>query len=286
MARSYNILAPPLHATADAAAAWFQNKWGLKANAIDVESSIDPDIALRPTFSAKTADFHTLCVEVSDRIYPNYIDAFVLACRDRGLPVKLFIAVRKDQQDGNYAQGIKAAKRAGVGILEVDNLSGEVVQNALSLSLTGVRAIDTTSFPKKYRQSLLHAEQTFRDGTPSKACSMVYDEIESYFRKLAAKAAKKAWWPNSGHLDVQRCPWANLITELDKHLNRTSAGCPGLTTAFMARIHGITPFRNDAGHKPSSAKALIKRDKELRTRFESAVDLFADLIDATKGMAL
>jgi hypothetical protein len=286
MARTYNILAPPLHATADATAAWFENKWGLKSNAIEVEGSIDPDINLRPTFNAKTADYHRLCIEVSDSLYPNYIDAFVLSCRDRGLPIKLFIAVRKGDQEQEYAQKLKAAKRAGVGILEVNNQSGEVIQNALSLSLTGVRAIDVQLFPKKFRQSLLQAEQTFRDGNPPKACAMVYDEIENYFRKLAQKAQTKGWWKNNPGFKLVKYPWANIITDLDKSLDRKACGCSDLTPAFMARILGVTPFRNDAGHKPNSAKALIKRDKESRTRFESAVDLFADLITATRTLHL
>jgi hypothetical protein len=286
MAYAYNILAPPLHATADAAADWFKKQWGLKANAFEVEASIDPDINLRPTFKTTAADHHTLCIEVSDSVYPNYIDAFVLSCRDRGLPIKLFIAVRKGAQEADYAQKLKTAKRAGVGILEVDNQSGVIIQNALSLSLTGVRAIDVQQFPKKFRQSLLQAEQTFRDGNPVKACSMIYDEIESHFRKLALKCFGKGWWPNKPGFKVEKDPWANIITNLDKSLDRKACGCPDLTPAFMARIHGVTPFRNDTGHKSTSAKKLIKRDKELRTRFESAVDLLSDLVSATRRLHL
>jgi hypothetical protein len=286
MSHNYKILAPPLHATADAAIKWFCSQWGLNKTRAKLEEPIHPDINLRPTFSLQTRDYRTLCVEVSESVYPNYLDAFVLSCRDKGMPIMLFVAVQKGVQEADYAQKLKASKRSGVGILEVDNQSGTVIQNALSLSLTGVRPVDVLSFPKKYRQSLIQAEQTFRDGTPSKACSMVYDELESLFRKFADKAAANSWWPNKPNFKIDKDPWANIVTDLDKSLNRSACGCVELTPAFMARIHGITPFRNDAGHKPNSVKALIKRDQELRTRFESAIDLFRDFVNGTKKLRL
>ena len=286
MTYTYTILAPPLHPTGDAAIQWFKDHWGLKSSSIRVEQPLHPDINLRPTFSAKTRDFYTLCIEVSESVYPNYLDAFVLDCRNRGMPIKLFVAVRKGEQEREYAQKLKAAKNAGVGILEVDENSGTIIQNALSLSLTGVRPIDVLAFPKKYRQDLIIGEQTFRDGNPVKACSDVYDELEALFRKFSSKVASKGWWPNSNGYNLVKHSWAQLITDVDEHLNRAACSCPKLTRAFMARIHGVTPFRNDSGHKPSNVKALIKRDRELRTRFESAVDLFYDFVDATKALRL
>ena len=102
MSRAFKILAPPLHATAEAAEAWFIKNWGLTAATIAVEEAIDPDISLRPTFSTRTRDLHTLCIEVSESIYPNYLDAFVLDCRNKGMPVKLFIAVQKGKQEPDY----------------------------------------------------------------------------------------------------------------------------------------------------------------------------------------
>jgi hypothetical protein len=57
-----------------------------------------------------------------------------------------------------------------------------------------------------------------------------------------------------------------------------------LTTAFLAKIHGVTPHRNESGHKPRSEAELKKRDRELRTRFEAAVDLLRDLIVAVKPL--
>ena len=258
------------------------NQWGLRKHSVKVEQPIDPDFNLRPTFSSPTRDFHTLCVEVSKSVYPNYLDAFVLSCLDRGMPIILYVAVRKGVQERNYAKKLKAAKLAGVGILEVSDHTCTVMQSALSLSLTGVRAVDVMSFPKQFRHKLVHAEQTFRNGSPAEACSIVYGELEDLFRKFAQKAASKSWWPNKPGFNIKKGAWATIVTDLDKSLDRASCGCPELTPAFMARIHGVTPFRNDVGHKPANAKLLIKRDRELRTRFESAVDLFRDFADATR----
>jgi hypothetical protein len=262
MAGLYTILAPPLHATADAAIGWFCDQWGLQKHSVKIEEPINPDVSLRPTFSVPTRDFHTLCVEVSDSVYPNFLDAFVLSCRDKGMPVKLYVAVQKGGQESEYSQKLKAAKRAGVGILEVGEHSCTVIQNALSLSLTGVRSVDVMLFPKRFRHKLVDAEQTFRDGSPAKACALVYEELEDLFRKFALKAFSKKWWTNKQGFEVKKDSWASIVTDIDRCLDRGACACPALTPAFMSRIHGVTPFRNDVGHKPGNSKLLIKRDKE------------------------
>jgi len=89
---------------------------------------------------------------------------------------------------------------------------------------------------------------------------------------------------NASGLNIDKVAWANLITDWDRHLNRTGCPCSGFTPAFAARLHGITTFRNETGHKPKSQKQLIKRDQQLRTRFENAVDLFRELVDAAKPL--
>ena len=284
MSFAYTILAPPLHRTADAAIKWFMDHWGISKSSVAVEHQIHPDVELRPTFTAQTTDCHLLCIEVSESIYANHLDACVVSCVHLGLPVQLFVAVAKAPKDPNYAQNLKAARRAGVGIIEVDDDSGVIIQNGLSLSLSAVRPIDVGQFPRKYRHDLSRAEQLFRDGTPEKACLSIYEEIENLFRRIAVKTHAKGWWPNASNLRIDRDPWANLIKEWDKNLNRGSCSCPDLTPALAARIHGITTYRNESGHKPKSQKALIKRDQQLRTRFENAVDLFRELVEAAKPL--
>jgi hypothetical protein len=287
MAYVYKSLASPLHATADAAIAWFIEKWGLAKGAIKVEEPIDPDVNFRPTFSVLMPDFNWLAIEVKDDIYTSTLDSFVLDCRNKAMPVKLFVAVQKGGQFSDYPKKLKSAKRAGVGILEVDGHSGEMLQNALSLSLSGVRAIELKDFPSRYRQSLQQAEQAFRDGQPAKASSLVYDELENFFRRFAKRCAKKKWCPDLKNKDVTKGAWATLITKVDTQLDRNQQPqCKNVTRQLLARIFGITPHRNDTGHKPHSLNKRMKMERELSTRFEGAVDLFKDFHTATKSLHL
>jgi hypothetical protein len=287
MSYTFKILTPPLHPTALVAIEWFKRNWGIHDRSIRIEEAVEVNDDIRPTFSAKTSDNYTLCVEVGTSVYPSYISRFVLACRDACRPVKLYIAVEKGTTEVDYSQRLREAKRAGVGLIEVDSTAKdcEVLQSALALSLAGCRPVDPQSFPRKYRVAVVSAEHSFRDGNPAKACSVIYDELESAFRKFAVKASKKGWC-NCGGLDIEKAPWANLITSVERTLDRAACGCPELTPAFMARIHGVTPFRNDSGHKPANVKRLQKRDRELRTRFEGAADLLRDFLDATRALHL
>jgi hypothetical protein len=260
------------------------DNWGISKGAVAVEQPIHSDVEIRPTFSAQTGDFHLLCIEVSGTAYANHLDACVVSCIRHGLAVKLYVAMPKGLKDPNFEQNIRAAKRAGVGLIEIDGASGTIIQNAQSLSVNMVRPIQVIQFPKKYRHNLMHAEQTFRDGTPEKACALIYDEIESLFRKVATKTHSKGWWANSNGWNIDTFAWARVIDDWSRHLDRGNCPCPSFTPAFAARLHGITTYRNESGHKPKDYKALIKRDQQLRTRFENAVDLFKELVEASKPL--
>jgi hypothetical protein len=158
---------------------------------------------------------------------------------------------------------------------------------SLSLSLSGVRAIELKDFPSRYRQSLQQAEQAFRDGQPAKASSLVCDELENLFRRLAKRCAKKKWCPDLKNKDVTKGAWATLITKVDTQLDRNQKPqCKNVTRQLLARIFGITPHRNDTGHKPHSLNKRMKMERELSTRFEGAVDLFKDFHTATKSLHL
>jgi hypothetical protein len=280
----YRILPPGLHETADAAINWFFNEWGVKKARVQVEVAFDPDIRFRPTFVAQLDDGHLLCVEVSQSIYSNTLDSVALGCSQKGLPVMLFVAAPKDVKDPDYSIKLKDAKRAGVGVLEVDSRSGTVIQAALSLSVAGVRPIQTSVFPARYRQALQQAHQMFRDGDPSKACSLVYDELEASSRRFAEKCVKKALWNNPGKLKIESAPWANILTELNKGLDRSNNLAKPVTPALVARLIGVTTHRNESGHKPKTLKERISRDQALRTRFEGAVDLLKEFLDATSPL--
>jgi hypothetical protein len=283
MTFDYKILSPGLNETADAAIEWFISNWGLKRSKILLEEPFDKAISYRPTFTVPLGDGHILCLDVAGSIYSNTLDSVVLDCMHNGLPVKFVVAAPK-QKDPDYSTKLKLAKRAGVGIFEVDGQSGVVIQTPVSLSLVGLRPFKPDSLPMRYRQPVQHADQTFRDGEPSKACSLVYDEIEAACRRLAEKCATRGLW-SPGGLRLKTSSWANLMISLNDGLNRTDANARRLTQSLMARIIGIIPYRNESGHKPKNLKERMKRDQELRTRFEGGIDLLRELIDAAKGFS-
>jgi hypothetical protein len=285
MTFAFRALPPGLHETAEEAITWFINRWGVRKNKVVVEEEFHPEISFRPTFFTRTDDQYLLCIEVSDNIYNNTLDSVVLNCRDKGLPVKLVVAVpRTSTTDSQYAAKFKSAKIAGVGILEVDSRSGDMVKQPLALSLAGVRPIDTSKFPRHYRQTLQQAYEIFRDGEPSKACSLVYDELEAASRRLASKAVKAKVYSTT--LNISTSSWADLLRNIDKHLDRKDPRAKPIKSDLIARIIGITGHRNATGHKPKTVKELVNRDQALRTRFETAVDLLEELIIAGRAFKI
>lgn len=283
MTYDYQVLPPSLHETADAAIEWFIDKWGVQRSHVNVEAEINPDIQFRPTFVANLNDGHLLCVEVLPTVYSPPLDSVVLACLHRGLPVKLFTAVPKNVSDPDYSRNIKLAKMTGVGVLEVNKHSGDLVLSALSLSLMGLRPFRPGDFPAKYRHALQHADQTFRDGEPSKACSLVYDELESCFRLVVKKCVSKQLWQNQRNLNLDSGSWAKIIDAFDKTLARRNALTRKLTHPLLARISGVTTYRNQSGHKVAKLSERMKRDQALRTRFEAAIDLLHEFLEAVRG---
>ena len=275
-----------LHPTADAAVEYLHTQWGISKKGIKSEQIISPNFSYRPTLSAVTQNHHTLCVEVSEGAYSNSLDSFVQECVAKNFPVKLYVAMPKDVPDPYYSSNLKRAKANGVGVIEVDNNGGVLVSDAISLSLAKLRPIDLESFPAKYREALAKAENTFRSASPEKGCSLLFDEMEDYCRKFATKLNERKLWKDKKKklFDYEVGPWANLVELIKSNIDTKRSKCPELKPAFLSRIHGLTGHRNESGHKPKDQAALIKRDREIRTRFESATDTFFDLITYTKTL--
>jgi hypothetical protein len=286
MNSSYTILSEPLHGIADLAISYFVKRRGVPRASIVVEKAVDGDLPYRPTFTGRTTDHYILCVDVGKSAYSNSLDEFVLNCISTATPVKLYVAISKGTSDPDYSKKLNAARRYGVGVLEVDSRSTQVIQEALPLSLAGVRPIVAEDFPACLRESLTKAETMFRGGAPDKACSIIFDEIEIISRNLAKKTYAAGCWNLTAPLkfNFDTGSWATLMDLLRDHLDLKKAKCPSCTRAFLARIHGVTPHRNDSGHKPKNREDLRKRDRELRTRFEAAVDLLGDLIAVVKPL--
>ena len=75
-------------------------------------------------------------------------------------------------------------------------------------------------------------------------------------------------------------PWQNVMQELQKHCEMKKCKCEKINDALLGRVLGLVPYRNEVGHKPKNVKDLTKRDARLRTRFESAIDVLAELVVA------
>lgn len=286
---SYRILPSQLHETADAALAWFRTQRGITS--FRVEEPIANDIEFVPTLSKRTRDHYTLCVEVSEKPYTTPLDSFVLECKNRVVPVKLFVVIPSGKGDSMFKDNLKRAQRNGVGVIEVDGNGGAVIHEALALSLTGVRAPDPADFPNKYRQALAEALSTFRNGDPVKGCGRLYDELEDLTRRIASKVDRKRAWKEAAisqaaSVDFSKAPWAMITNLLLGGIEQKILKSPQLTGALLARVYGVTSHRNESGHKPANRAALTRRDRELRTRFETASDLLRDLVAGVRPLRI
>lgn len=283
---SYQVLPTNLHSTADRVRGYLRNDYGVQR--IVTEQSIDDEVDWRPTISGSTRDHHIVCVEVTDASYSDSLDKAVLQCMTRGLPVRLFIAFPGDEvSDKSFRKTINDARERGIGIIEVRRRRCKLIHAAIALSLASVRRVDPKRYSTKRRQAVVDAQATFLNGDPVKGCSRIYDEIESLSRALAKKAADKGWWPPSGDLDTKA--WARLMDTLIDDVDMAAlrrASNRKVDRALLNRVRALTPHRNEAGHKPRNRVALIRRDSQLRTRFEHASDVLADLDAGLRSLRL
>jgi hypothetical protein len=271
---------------ADAVVDFFKKQRGITH--FKVEEPIHKDLAV-PTLHAKTQDHHIICVEFSEATaYPLSVERFVPDCNRLSLPVRVFVAIPSGSNNPNHTRDLNRSREWGVGVLVVDGADVTALQEPLSLSLASVRRIDMRKFPGKYRFALSQAETTFRQGNPAKGCSEVYDEIEALTRRIAKRTSSKGMWKASKTgkamptINLDKDPWANVIEVLMTQLD--SGTPPDIPKTLWAQILGITPLRNETGHKPKSKDTLIRRDTTLKTRFENAADILLDLINASKSL--
>lgn len=283
---TYRALPENLHTTADAASKYFTKHHGVPQPR--VEQEVHPLVAFRPTLQFSTADRHILCVEVVEQLFPPELNEFILSCRNYGVPVKLYAVVAQGQLPSLPTQAIKFAQENGIGILEVTSTgAGTELVKPLSLSLTGLREFKLTEYPAKYRAALKSAIDTFRQGNPAKGCSQIYDELEQLTRKIGKKSAQVAGaLKKVPAFDWDKESWANILDFLRVNLNASVLKCPELRPIVFSRLAGLTEYRNETGHKPASMAKLIERDKQLRTRFESAMDELALVVRAVGPLRL
>jgi hypothetical protein len=280
---TYRALPDNLKEYADATQKYLSKDLGLTA--IKIEQEVHREIEFRPTLSAISTDKHIICAEVVEQLFAPDIEAFVLACRNHSLPVKLYVTVAKGQFQSYEPKVLKFARENGVAILEISlpNHGALITTPPVSLSLGGLRTFSLQEFPAKYREPLKQAIETFKSGNPAKGCSEVYDEIEQLTRRIGQKCAGiTGGLKKNGNFDWDKESWSNVLEFLKSNLDKVKTGCPNLNNQLFSRLIGMTEYRNETGHKPSSLQKKIDRDKQLRTRFESAMDELGCLIDAAR----
>ena len=289
-----HLLASHLHPTAKAAVRYFGKEHG--ARNFKGEYIIASDLSLKPTLSASLDNGCILCVEVSERVYSNSLDTFVVECTSKSFPAKLYVVVPSLKGDPDLAANLRKAKERGVGVVEIPDESTPpfTACEAVSLSLFGLRRVDTKEFPKNKRESIHQAEATFLNGNPVKGCQSLYEELEVLTRAFAKRSLAEGWWRSvhvgeakpKENLDVG--PWARVLAELGRFLDMTACRkkCPLMNEGLIGSARGVTDPRNLTSHRPSNLKKIIERDKRLRTWFESTHDLLKAWYEATKPLKL
>ncbi|WP_186018185.1 hypothetical protein [Burkholderia gladioli] len=284
----YRVLPTHLHGTADAAGKYLTTQLGLTAASIKIEGEINHEIDFRPTLHAVTKEKQIVCVEVVELLFPPEISNFVLSCRNHSIPAKLFCAIPVGTVPNYDSKNLQFANENGISIIEVNPATGVCLllnQPPVSLSLGGLRKYKLTEYPRKYRTALYSAINTFKGGTPEKGCALVYDELEQLTRNIGKKcetisgALKKP-----GVFNWDTGAWHQALEFLKTNIDLSFSKTPLLKGQLLSRLIGITELRNDAGHKPKSVQKLIERDIALKTRFESAMDDLAKLIEAAKPL--
>jgi len=282
---AYRYLSEHLHIIADGIKQYFRNERGLSN--FKTEEEVDKALDYRPTLHTHTKDHHILCIDVQESPYSTALDSIVLDCVKRSLPIKLYVVFPGNPSPQDYKKKVDRARTNGVGVIEVRTNTTEVIHEALTLSLLGVREVSPSRFPPKFRAELARAESTFRAGNPVEGCLIVYKELEALSRRIVDKTRTKGLWraPRPGERSPRiklNTAWQRVIETLMDHLDYQR--CPALPMPLLARILSVAPHRNDTGHKVTSLKKLIRRDTELKTRFEGATDLLLELIQASKAI--
>jgi hypothetical protein len=275
-----------LKSTAESAAQYFKDNHGV--GAFRIEEAVDPALGYRPTLQAVTADRYYLCIDVNESPYPATLEHAVLDCVTQGLPVKMYVAFPSDPLPSDYKARVDRARAHGVGVLDVASGRVQVIHAALPLSLASVRVRPRKEFPPRFRSTIAEAETTFKGGSPTQGCLVIQSEIEQLARKIARKTSAMGYWralregENPRNPNFDKDPWAKIMEVLIEFLDVRKCASPD--RALLNRVAGLTAHRNEAGHKPNTLKARIKRDREARTRFESAVDTLYDLIVASRHL--
>jgi molecular chaperone GrpE (heat shock protein) len=117
-----------------------------------------------------------------------------------------------------------------------------------------------------------------------KGCAIIYDEIEDISRTIIKKTKKKKMWrklkpgEKASKLDLDNGAWEKVLELFQSFYIVNKNKVADLTANLIHRIAASTAYRNESAHKPKTPEERTQRDREMRTRFESAADLLLDLL--------
>lgn len=281
---TYRILSQSLWQTADHVKKYLKDHLGLES--IKVEKEIADGVP-RPTLHARAADQSIVCVEfLEDSCFGPNLPLFVSSCKAKQLPVKLYVAYPEGNEKASFGRDLKFARELCIGVLGVAS-NGKVTsaREPISLVLSDLRPQDPMDFPRQYRGDLAQAHETYLQGNPVKGCLGIYEIIEALTRKIAANLHSQKliapWQSKRPNFDKE--PWFNLADTIYSNLDFQKAD--NLTKPLWAQVIAVTKPRNDAAHVKTMPER-VKRDKELRTRFETACDLLRNLIEAAPKLGV
>jgi hypothetical protein len=283
---TYRILSQSLWPLANSVKKYLKDNLGL--DPIKVEQEIAEGVP-RPTLHARAEDHSIVCVEfLEGSCFSPNLQTLVSRCKAKQLPVKLYVAYPEGSKKGTFSKDLKSARELSIGVLCVSS-GGAVtsISEPISLVLSDMRPQDPKDFPRQYRSDLRQAHQTYLQGDPVKGCLGIYEMIEALTRRIAKNLHSQRliapWLPNRPP-KFDKVAWFSLADTIYRSLDFAQADA--LTKPLWAQVIAITKPRNDVGHLPRTMAERVKRDKELRTRFETACDLLRNLIEATPRLGV
>lgn len=267
----YNYLAPPLRPIADMVVKHLKEKLGLKKILLE---KIDFDASPAPTITGNSIHGIRVCVEVNSSLFPVTLDSFVADCIQQGLPIKLYVAIAKPEDNSLNLTDLRRAKKFGIGSILVDesNKVITILNEPLELSLLlDDSSRDLSRFPHKFRSDITTAINTYQNGDPKKGISDICELAEDICRKVAKAAKKKGVIPSSNTIDLDKGDWSGILKLMTKH--------SVLHDIILADWLGKTRIRNSTNHPSKDFNERAKLHRRFKTNFNSCLDSLKDLFD-------
>lgn len=231
-----------------------------------------------------------MCVEVAEAEITGTLESAIAAALRNCTPILFYVVI--PSYSTNIAPLLRKAKELGVGIIQFDDANNPVELNrSCSQSFLALQNIEVDEFPKALRHLVSEAVMKYKSGDARDAIKNVYDQIEAMCRSLAEKMESKSFYLDPANVthhpgNLSKCPWARLMTYLDRNFDNGKAKCKDVDEGLLNRIAGLTDHRNDVGHQVRNLNARKRIDAKLRTRFEHALEVLLEFGNAAKSLKI